>query len=417
MTSIQSIAASLAIILIDLLGRAGVDKVLAIANSPAEIGLWAQLQSVFDLIGGVAITGVLQGLTVMTAQTRDARDEGHLLQSALKLALSISIGLSLIVAFVAVVLPASDRLGGLERDLILIAIVAGCAFVIPATVNAYWLGKHQQLRMLALALLLGIVWLLIAVAAWFGLGLRGLMLIQSIALLVLGTFLWRNLLKNGRMPERTAQREEYLGRLIRFVPAGLAIGIMSPVSMLLIRGLLSELLSWNDVGFLQALWRSTDWITATSAGILSLVFLPRLSSTYGSTRFKTEVVKGGLIVLVPAGILMLLMFFYQREMLALLYDSRFVVSDLAAALFMVGCWVRIASWVFLFGLFAAHRTWMIVIGEVLSLPLFALLLWCFGTGMTLERAAALFLISYLVYLIFNVVALRQVSDRVLSSPS
>ncbi|MGC2165493.1 MAG: hypothetical protein WA632_05720 [Gallionella sp.] len=417
MTSIQSIAASLAIILIDLLGRAGLDKVLALANSPAEIGLWAQLQSVFDLIAGVAITGVLQGLTVMTAQTRDPRDEAGLLQSALKLALAISICLSLIVALVTVVLATKRSLGGLERDLVMIAIAAGCAFVIPATVNAYWLGKHQQQRMLALAVLLGMVWLLVAVAAWFGFSLRGLMLIQSIALLALGTILWRYLLKKGHLAECSEEHKEYISKLMKFVPAGLAIGIMSPVSMLLIRGLLSKMLSWNDVGFLQALWRSTDWITATSAGILSLVFLPRLSSAYGSATFKTELIKGGLIVLVPAGILMLLLFFYQREVLSLLYDSRFVVSNLAAALFMLGSWVRIASWVFLFGLFAAHRTWMIVIGEVLSLPLFALLLWCFGTGMTLERAASLFLLSYLVYLIFNAVALIQVSDRVLSRPT
>lgn len=407
----------MAIILIDLLGRAGLDKLLAITNTPAMIGLWAQLQSVFDLIAGVAITGVLQGLTVMTAQIRDPRDEVGLLRSALKLALAISVGLSLFVALATAVVPEKYILGGLERDLILIAIAAGCAFVIPATANAYWLGKHLQRRMLSLALLLGMVWLLVGVAAWFGLSLRGLLLIQSIALLTLGIILWHYFFRKSQLTERFEERREYVQKLLRFIPAGLAIGIMSPVSMLLIRGLLSKMLSWNDVGFLQALWRSTDWITATSAGILSLVFFPRFSNAYGSATFKSELVRAGMIVLVPAGMLMFLLYLYQREALALLYDSRFVVSDLAAALFMLGSWVRIASWVFLFGLFAAHRTWMIVIGEVLSLPLFALLLWYFGTGMTLERAASLFLVSYLVYLIFNAVALMKVSDPELSLPA
>ncbi|MGB8410835.1 MAG: hypothetical protein WCE58_13130, partial [Gallionella sp.] len=61
MTSIQSVLASFAIILIDLLGRAGLDKVLALAGGPAIVALWAQLQSVVELVGAVTAAGVLQG--------------------------------------------------------------------------------------------------------------------------------------------------------------------------------------------------------------------------------------------------------------------------------------------------------------------------------------------------------------------
>jgi hypothetical protein len=85
------------------------------------------------------------------------------------------------------------------------------------------------------------------------------------------------------------------------------------------------------------------------------------------------------------------------------------VSDETAALIMLGSWIRIASWLFLFGLFAAHRTRLIVAGELLSLPLFALLLWLFAEGMTLERTALLYFVSYLVYLAFNAIALMYSS--------
>jgi len=42
---------------------------------------------------------------------------------------------------------------------------------------------------------------------------------------------------------------------------------------------------------------------------------------------------------------------------------------------------------------------------MLSLPLFALLLWLYADGMTLERTALLYFVSYLAYLGFNAVAL------------
>lgn len=421
MTSIQSVLAAFAIILIDLLGRAGLDKVLALAGGPAMVALWAQLQSVVELVGAVTMAGVLQGLTVLITQVSEPRDERSLLRDALKLGLGTSLAVALIVALAAPELAVWLTQGRIEADLFLLAALAGCIAVVPATLNAYWLGKHQQQRMLGLALLTSAILLLVAASAWFGLSLRGLMWVQSLALAIIGIVIWRYLHKlSGRKLSRDRDGQEdgaeYFRKLVKFVPVGLAIGIMSPVSMLLVRGMLSGTLSWSDVGFLQALWRSTEWVTATAAGVLSLIFLPRFSATFfsscgGSARFKREMTRAGVMVLIPAACLLLLIFFNQRAMLATLYDERFVVSDQTAALIMLGSWIRIASWLFLFGLFSAHRTGLIMAGEMLSLPLFALLLWLFADGMTLERTALLYFVSYLVYLGFNAIALLYSSRK------
>jgi len=405
LTSTPGVLSAFAIILIDLLGRAGLDKVLAWAGGPVMIALWAQLQSVLDMVSGVAITGVLQGLTVTITQVRDPRQEHSLLKIALKLGLLTSLVAALSLALAAPILSSWLTQGKIETVLIALAALVGLLAVIPATLNAYWLGKHQQQRMLGLALLLSMTWLLVAATAWMGLSLSKLMLVQCGTLLIIASAIWRYLRKLSQVAAAPANEAEYFQKLMRFVPVGLAIGIMSPVSMLLIRGLLSNTLSWNDVGFLQALWRSSDWVTATAAGILSLVFLPRLSATYDSPRFRTEMMRASLMVLIPSAFLLLFIYLNQRAILATLYDARFVVSDQTAALFMLGSWLRIASWVFLFGLFAMHHTKLIVAGEILSLPLLALLLWLFADGMTLERTALIYLFSYLVYLCFNAAAL------------
>ena len=411
MTSIQSVLAAFVIILIDLLGRAGLDKVLALAGGPVMVGLWAQLQSVVELVSAVTMAGVLQGLTVLITQVSASRDERSLLRGALKLGLGTSLAVALIVALAAPELAVWLTQRRIDTDLFLLAALAGCITVVPATLNAYWLGKHQQQRMLGLALLTSVILLLVAASAWFGLSLGGLMWVQTLMLAIIGIVIWRYLDKLSRARDGQKDGAEYFRKLVKFVPVGLAIGIMSPVSMLLVRGMLSGALSWSDVGFLQALWRSTEWVTATAAGVLSLIFLPRFSATYGSVRFKREMTRAGVMVLIPAACLLLLIFFNQRAMLATLYDARFVVSDETAALIMLGSWIRIASWLFLFGLFSAHRTGLIIAGEILSLPLYALLLWLFADGMTLERTALLYFVSYLVYLGFNAIALLYSSRK------
>jgi len=399
------VLAALGIILVDLVGRAGLDKVLALAGDPTMVAHWAQLQSVVELVSSVALAGVLQGLTVLITQARTPRGESGLLSAALKLGVGTSLGVALVVLMVA-----AQIRGEIKPDLFMIATLVGCIAVIPATLNAYWLGKHQQQRMLGLALLTSAVLLLVATGAWFGMPLRSLILVQCFLLAIIGSMILRYLSKlTGYKLSQAGDAQTVdtrsLQKLAKFVPVGLAIGIMSPVSMLLIRGTLADSLSWTAVGYLQALWRSAEWVTATSAGVMSLVFLPRLSSTYGSDRFKQEMIRAGVAVLIPAACLLLLIYFNQRAFLATLYDARFEVSDATAALFMLGSMTRIASWLFLFGLFAAHRTRLLIAGEVLSLPLYELLLWLFADGMTLERSALLYLASYLVYLCFNAIGL------------
>ena len=417
MTSTLSVLAAFTIILIDLIGRAGLDKMLAITGGPAMVALWAQLQSVVELVSTVAIVGVLQGLTVMIAQAGTLHDERGLLRASLKLGLGTSLLIALLVVLAAPALAAALSQGKIETELFWLAALAGCITVIPATLNAYWLGKHQQQRMLWLAILACTNLLLVAVGAWLGLALRELLWVQCLVQFIISCVVWRFFLRTLSRPEikphevSLSHEAEYLRKLARFVPVGLAIGIMSPISMLLIRGILSGTLTWEDVGLMQALWRSTEWVTATAVGVLTLIFLPRFSALYGSAQFKKEMLRAGALLLLPAAALLLLIYFNQRAMLATLYDARFLVSNQTAALFLLGSWLRIASWLFLFGLFAAHRTRLIVAGEVLSLPLFALLLWLYADGMSLERCALLYLFSYLVYLAFNVVALLSSSPN------
>jgi O-antigen/teichoic acid export membrane protein len=410
-TTPQSVLAAFAIILVDLFARAGLDKVLALIGSPETIALWAQLQSVVELVSAVTIVGVYTGLTVMIAQLHEPSDEPVLLRHALKLAFVTALSVALLVAFSSSLLSAWLTQRKISATLFLLAALIGCIAILPATLNAYWLGKHQQQRMLRLALLTSLTLLMVASGAWLKLPLGELLMVQCAVLAIIGFACWLYLRKLLRTNLAQKSSTDYRNKLMKFVPVGLAIGIMSPVSMLLIRGILAQTLSWDEAGIMQALWRATEWITASAAGVLSLIFLPRFSNAYGSLRFKSELSRAGAMVLIPTAFLLVIIYLNQHTILTTLYDSRFAVSDATTAWFMLGCWIRIASWVFLFGLFAAHRTKLIIVGELFSLPLYAMLLWLFADGMTLERAAIMCLVSYGVYLIFNIIALLNSTTK------
>jgi PST family polysaccharide transporter len=188
--------------------------------------------------------------------------------------------------------------------------------------------------------------------------------------------------------------------------AGISIGIFSPLSMFVARGLLSSSLSWHEVGQLQALWRSSEWVSGIAAGVMSVYFLPRMSAAVDSAAFVEEVRACAWWTLVPSGIALAALYVLRKPVFEVLYDTALLPGDESVLVFLAGTWVRIASWVPLFALYALRRTAAVTYGELLSLPLFAAGLALFAEGMTLERASFLWLAAYLVYALFNLVAIQ-----------
>jgi O-antigen/teichoic acid export membrane protein len=345
------------------------------------VAQWAQFLSVIELVAGVALTGVGAGLSVLVAQSPSERRPA-LLRAALRLGALAALPVALAIAALAPQYWAACAAGWLS-------IVAGM-------VNAYWLGHEQRGRMLALAAAGALLALLAGLAAPQGRTLEALAVAYAVPSLVL-------------LAGRRAPRAEVLENqaLRRYLLPGLAIGILSPASLLAARELVAQALSWHAAGELQALWRASDWIAAPAWGVLSILYLPRLAAAHRESRLPAVVQAALVRVVLPCAVLLGLLYLVHRPLLALLYDPSFALSDSAAALVLGGTLLRIASWVGLAALYAMRRTRAIALGELLSLPLFAALLALSAGRLTLELAGALWLLSFAAYCAFNFWAMRR----------
>ena len=407
------VAYSLAVILAGLAGRAAIDKMLASREGPQTVALWAQLQSVADLVTGVAMAGVGQGLTVLVAQSPAHSGPYHLLRTALRFGLGVSA-----IAMLAVVVCAgslADRFtpDALAAGLVALAAVIGWAAVAPGLLSSYWLGRGRHDRILGLALATMLPMVATACFAPPGSLVSGVLLAQAAPVVSVSAAMLVWLRAIAQSASFAAGPETHLdtGRLLRYLPIGLSMGILSPASVLFARSTISDALSWNDAGIVQALWRSSEWITNLASGLLWLIFLPRFSAAHRAGRFTAELGRAALAILTGSAVLLLLLWLNQKQILAMLYDTRFAIPDRAAALFLLGDWLRIGSWVFLFALFAMQRTTPVVLGEFLSMPLFAFLLMVFSGDLTLERTGLLYAAVYFIYLAFNAAAVLRGAMR------
>jgi O-antigen/teichoic acid export membrane protein len=368
------------------------DKVLALRGGAETVALWAQLSSVIDLVSGVSLAGIGGGLTVLVAQAAAPERQHPLLAQALWPALAASLA-----AAIAVWLAAGFVQGAGSAQYALAAL-CGLIAVAPGLLNGYWLGQERRGRMLALAAASALV--LLAAAALAPRERLLEWLAVSTAAPALALF-WL------RRPQRALPPDPLMGAALRrYLMPGIVIGVLSPASMLAARALVADALSWHEAGVLQALWRMADWICAPAAGALSVLYFARMSAAQPEGKLRGVRRAAQREVLVPSALALALLALAHAPLLPLLYEPGFAVSPLAAWLFFAGSAARIGAWIPLYALYAMRRTGMIAAGEVLSLPLFVLLLALAGERLTLELAGAFWLVSYLAYWAFNTWATR-----------
>ena len=370
---------------------------LTLRGGAELVAAWAQLASVIELVAGVALAGLGTGISVLVAQSGRPDQQRALLRESLRLGLGVSVPVMFAVAAACWFFADAVAGGGIPRSLLVLSAASGCIAVVPGMLNGYWLGQQRRDLMLALALATAALPFLGSISASRDWILAAVVVAQALPALVAPLVIRAG----AYTPLSPSDWEQSRRMLRRYLAPGLAIGILSPASMLLARSIVSGAMSWHDVGLLQALWRVSDAVTAIAGGFMAVHFLPRLSAAHGTPQFALELKRTTWVTVVPAGVVLAILAIFQQPIIFLLYGPEFRIPDASVILLFAGTLARIASWAPLFGLYAMRRTRPIAAGELLSLPLFAALLFLFREDLTLERASAMWLAAYLAYWLFN----------------
>lgn len=393
---------ALGFVLTGLLGRALIDKALALRGGAELVAHWAQVGSLADIVAGVALAGIGIGLTGRVAGVAPYRQR-RLLGDALRLGLLLS-ALCLIACTGLAMSGLLPLLAPAHASLLMPALASGWLLVAPGLLVAWLLGRGQAGRATVVAATLLAAPLLALFLAAPGVELVALLATQAVlglavtAFLLVGEGSWQGALGTGH-------------GLRPFVMAGIAIGILSPVATAVARMEIAASASWETAGAVQALWRSSEWITAIAAGLLNAHFLPRLSTTRDAGAFGAELRAAARQVVLPALLALALLWLLLPQALALLYREGLPVGRFDALPFFAGDALRMLSWIFLFGLFARGAGWAVTVGEVLSLPLFAALLFSLPGPLSLPVIGLAWMLAYAAYLAFNCWAMQRSMPR------
>ena len=392
--------------------RALLDKLWVWGGGLSLVGQWAQLQAAADLVGTPAFAGIVIGLTVLTAQKQAAQHTALLLAgfaAALLCTTPMLLALLCAPARVGQWLQLSPALQG---SLPLAGLV-GWLGIVYGLLSGYWLGRKQHGRVLLLSIASGAPALLalgasgaLAISERLDLFLRVGVAVGMLGSLALAGVGLRWYL---RTPQASVQLRDSLRLLLRYVPAGLSIGLLTPLSGLVIRSTLASQVGWDATGSATALWRASDWVLSGAAGVLYFHYLPWLSQQVQHGSVWPALRHIARRVTLPGAVALLALFALQHQILPALYSEQLALPWHTTALFWAGDALRIASATLLYALYALHASKAIAWGEWLSQPLLAALL-LLGAAQSLPWTGAAHVVTYFVSAGFNFWAVRKFTD-------
>lgn len=384
--------------------RSLLDKILTVTGGIQLVGQWSQVQSLMDLVVAPTFMGVAMGVTIFTAQTNIKYHKEILVSGIL-------IGLITVLIYVVTAIfwnkPLASFIGlnNNQSNLQTWAIAGGFANTPLLLLNGYWLGQKKIGLVLTSTLILMLPSI---ICAWIcsnkntGTELISIAQTYTVTNLVIIGYIalrkYKSIIKI--LIEKKTNLYKIMMKLIPFTVTGFTVGILTPLSTVIIRAEMYREMNWESVGIATALWRTSDWILSIVNSALYYYVLPKASIEAAAGRSSKMMINVFIILFFPALVTFGILFSFQDFILAKLYSNNIEIKSEIITYFWIGDIFRMYSGILIFGLYTLHANRAITIGEFFSQPLLAFIL-ALGFANTLINVGASHLITYIIFAIIN----------------
>lgn len=199
-----------------------------------------------------------------------------------------------------------------------------------------------------------------------------------------------------------------LARLLFYYSlAALTTALMVPLSQIITRSIITDLISVNAAGIWEGLNRiSSSYLMIITASI-QVYYLPRLSEINGKQNLINEVVKTSKIVLPPLLIVTVTIFLMRDFIIALLFTQDFSSMSQLFSAQLMGDFFKIASWLVAFAMPAKAMFKQFIITEIVFNITYVVVAFLFVTHFGFEAISWAHCINYFVYLLTVIIILKK----------
>ncbi|AXY58904.1 O-antigen translocase [Acinetobacter sp. WCHAc010052] len=159
--------------------------------------------------------------------------------------------------------------------------------------------------------------------------------------------------------------KEVVLNLSKYTAMALTSAACIPVSHILIRNHLGEILGWEAAGYWEAMWRLSSAYLMVVTTTLSLYYLPRLSELKESAEIKKEILQGYKIILPIAAACGLVLYLLRDFIIGILFTPDFIPMRELFAWQMFGDTLKIGSWILAYLMLGKAMMKLFIISEII----------------------------------------------------
>jgi PST family polysaccharide transporter len=386
-------------------------KLVAVLAGPEGVAQLGQFMSLTSLLVVFAGGGVGAGVIKYIAEYRD--DEGRL-RLLLNSAFLFSLFSSLVMC--VGVLTLSERitqwlLGDLRYQSLIVILAFAQIFVAMHNLMIAIINGMMDVKRLSAIHVVGAI---IGVCAPLLLGylfqLYGVLLsflVAQASLLFVSFFFFRRSAYFSWSFFVATYNSDMLKKLSRYSLMTLTSALLSPAVQLIVRNMLADKFSWEQVGYWQAVSKVSEAYLLFITMAISVYYLPKLSAITDRGLFVAEI-KAAFKYLIPVVVAAALVIYLVRDFITVvLFSDQFSGSLYLYAPQLLGDVIKIASFILSFIMLAKAMTKIFLLSEVVFSVMYVIWVYTLTKFFGLVGAMYAFVVNYAIYFFFNAFVARR----------
>jgi len=195
-------------------------------------------------------------------------------------------------------------------------------------------------------------------------------------------------------------RGDSSAKLGKFMIMAAASAVSIPVSHILIRNNLTEVVSKDAAGIWTGMWRVSAAYLMVVTSTLAVYYLPKLSGLKDAKSIKKEI-RHGQVVILPFVVISSLCVYFSRDwIILLLFDKEFLLMRDLFAFQLIGDFIKISCFLYGYLLLAKAMFVAFAITEVVISAIFVVSSFFFVEKYGLIGVTFAYMFAYLIYSIW-----------------
>lgn len=276
------------------------------------------------------------------------------------------------------------------------------------------LNGLKEIKMLTIVSVCGAVFGIVFTyvgAEFFGVfGVLAAANFTALAVFIINGIVFRKITGISFKPSLKFVSKKVLFLLLSFTVMNVVISTLSPIVQLIIRNQVIKTSGLSGAGYWQGINKISEYYLTFITTVLSVYYLPTLSSLTEKKEIKNEIWKGYRIILPAVAVLAIAIYLCRSLIIKILFTDSFMPMKELFLFQMIGDFLKIGSWLLAYLMLAKAMIKLLIITELIFSTSLIILTIYFTNHYGIVGTTYAFALNYLFYWITMIfIMLKKIS--------